>query len=288
MKLIITLISLTVGLFRIVAAELPSVDAPNGTELLPFQEYPSAADKKNWGDAVEGFQIALELDKSEVPEGEPILATVFIRNVSEKPLSYFVSIPERNSRIVVTDQTGQELAQKRTAKTAFSDRIIASKNYTTQPGHQRQYTIRLDQLFDFKSSETYSVRVHRVVPKTNSATLEMSEAWSPSANLRITRKALNAPREIDPNSTSQSVSGLGAKTNVSSVRAAPFSDRTDQNRTAPSNSPDTIALPLSYGASMAEGGSFTPRRKIGAGILAVLLALSFVFLWRAARRKWEG
>src|SRR5437588_386756 len=46
----------------------------------------------NWGRATEGFRLSVRLSKSVFTNGEPVVATVFLRNVTDGPLIYFISL----------------------------------------------------------------------------------------------------------------------------------------------------------------------------------------------------
>jgi hypothetical protein len=276
MKILATTVSLIFGLIDAVSAESPPQDAVIGAQPLPSQDYPVATGNKNWGETIEGFQAALEFEKNEVPEGEPVHATVLIRNVSEKPLSYFVTIPEKNSRFVVTDQAGQVLAPRSVTKTGFSDRAIASRRYITRPGYARQFRIRLDELFDLQPGQIYSVRNYRRVPKIDSGTLDKSEVLSPAATVQITRKALN----VGQREHSNLLHGIASITNATANSVSTVQ--------APEPSPQPVtSLGSNLAATNPTQKSFhhrlTQRPLVSGAIVACIALLIGLFVYSKSR-----
>ncbi len=151
---------------------------------------PSEADPEgNWGEVTEGFQLSIRLEKEVFTNGEPVNATVILRNVSGRPLKYEVmygaddgiklNLLKGESRVAVTNNpTG----------TNFLDRLRTIRSgsmgiYTSPPGTQRKFTKRIDQGFDLTSTGGYVVTAKRTVPSTNAAAFK--NAVSGSARFRI-------------------------------------------------------------------------------------------------------
>src|SRR5215472_4660471 len=63
--------------------------ARHAKESRPAKEDPEG----NWGAVNEGFQLSIRLSKSTFTNGEPVVATIILRNVHDKPLTYYVFYP---------------------------------------------------------------------------------------------------------------------------------------------------------------------------------------------------
>jgi hypothetical protein len=60
-------------------------DYKNGTdEHLPAEQFPAG----NWGQATNGIQVSLRFDKPDYTNGEPITATILVRNISSQRMPY--------------------------------------------------------------------------------------------------------------------------------------------------------------------------------------------------------
>src|SRR5207247_4417721 len=75
--------------------------------MSKFSRPPGEDPQGNWGVVSEGFQMSVRFDKESFVVGEPIVATVVIRNVSDRPLWYWISVPDLDSIIVINDQKTQ-------------------------------------------------------------------------------------------------------------------------------------------------------------------------------------
>lgn len=64
--------------------------AKQAKDARPAEDDPEG----NWGQISEGFQLSIRLSKNTFTNGEPVSASILLRNVSDKPLTYYVSIPK--------------------------------------------------------------------------------------------------------------------------------------------------------------------------------------------------
>src|SRR6516165_5223792 len=64
--------------------------AKHANESHPAKDDPDG----KWGQIKDGFLLSVRMAKSTFTNGEPVLAIIILRNVSNNPLTYFVSYPK--------------------------------------------------------------------------------------------------------------------------------------------------------------------------------------------------
>src|ERR1035437_5486511 len=66
----------------------------------------------NWGAVSEGFQLSIRFPKESFTNGEAIVASILLRNVTNTPLTYYVSFPRDVEQELVLKKQGQRLLGK--------------------------------------------------------------------------------------------------------------------------------------------------------------------------------
>ena len=111
-------------------------------ECLPAEQDPEG----HWGQVANGFQLSLRFEKAVFTNGEPILATMFMRNVSNATQSYFRPIR------VVSSKNGN--IQKNKYDTGLFDQSLTPVT-TLFPQTQNKYRDKLNQSYDLSESGQY-------------------------------------------------------------------------------------------------------------------------------------
>ncbi|MGH7989516.1 MAG: hypothetical protein ACREDS_04880 [Limisphaerales bacterium] len=117
-------------------------EAQNSPESKPASEDPEG----NWGQATNGFQLSLRFEKQSFTNGEPVIATMLMRNVTDKSQIYF-----RPTHVAAT-KDGKPL--KRKDETGFMQ-ITVSPETKLFPQTQNKYQENLNQIFDLSESGEY-------------------------------------------------------------------------------------------------------------------------------------
>jgi hypothetical protein len=149
--------------------------AKRAKESRPADEDPEG----HWGAPSQGYQLSIRLEKGTFTNGEPVIASVLLRNVSDRPLMYWVSTLGRETEVVVAK--GQErLSGKDEVKpgATFAERLAhldvgSSWDCTSPVGSQRRLVLELDKLFDLTTNGQYTAQARRRVPTLD----KKSEVW---------------------------------------------------------------------------------------------------------------
>jgi hypothetical protein len=114
----------------------------------------------NWGTASEGFQLSIRFEKQVFVVGEPIAATILLRNVSVEDLHYHDLLGlGRDFKLLVVNQQRKALAD-------LADHSRGkSRWHTLFKGTQHKVQVRLDSRFDMSAAGEYVVSVARRVPE---------------------------------------------------------------------------------------------------------------------------
>jgi hypothetical protein len=132
----------------------------------------------NWGSVSEGFRLSLRFTTTESKRGQPITATVLVRNVSQQDLEFDRLMTDWDFQFRVSDNFGHLLKDVNPAEPGF----LGHKTFPLYPRTQRKYIIRLDPHFVFEKGE-YSISVKTRVPKLEG--LGTSEIASDTASVKI-------------------------------------------------------------------------------------------------------
>jgi len=156
-------------------------EAQKAKECRPAEQDPEG----HWGKATHGCQMSLRLDKQEFTNGEPVILTSLLRNVSDKPITYLRQIVlEQPSPIYVSVWKGE---QKQHLKT--DDRIAvahSANNVTLQPRTQHRYTLQLDRFYDLTTNGLYTIQAEYGSTNSNTAFPVLAPGQEPIASQKVT------------------------------------------------------------------------------------------------------
>ena len=71
----------------------------------------------NWGQISEGFQLSIRFSKDTFTNGEPVIASILLRNVSDRPITYYVSYPKDDEMKLSVRRGQEQLSRKDEIKT---------------------------------------------------------------------------------------------------------------------------------------------------------------------------
>jgi hypothetical protein len=138
----------------------------------------------HWGDLTEGFRLSLRLDKAAYTEGEPIVATILARNVSEHELEYpVIQGVDWDFRFLVSDEQNQSVQENRQSEPSGT---TGTKSLVVYPRTQRRFVIRLEGRLPLTKPGVYAILAKTKVPKLHKQGLV--EISSGTAQIRILRK----------------------------------------------------------------------------------------------------
>jgi hypothetical protein len=128
-------------------------DAEKAKESRPADQDPEG----HWGKVVDGFQLSLRFERQEFSNGEPIIVSILMRNVSDKRLTYIrETVNGRPSPIYVAVWKEQEKLKLET-----DDNLVPRASATKvdlYPRTQHRYRLRLDKFYDLSKPGVYSVQ----------------------------------------------------------------------------------------------------------------------------------
>lgn len=117
-------------------------EAEHLPECHPAEDDPDG----HWGLATNGFQLSLRFKKMTFTNGEPLVAIMFIRNITNNSLSYF------RPSYVIARKDGNIL--KRKDETGLME-ITALPITTIFPQTQNKYLENLDKSYDLSENGNY-------------------------------------------------------------------------------------------------------------------------------------
>jgi hypothetical protein len=152
---------------------------------------PAAQDPEgHWGPVTEGFQLSIRLQKASFTNGEPVTASVILRNVSGRLLRYFAAYANDPLLKIVLMRDRERVPsideQKSNAPPGKALRPILTGSmgsFQSPPGTQRKFLVRLDKLFELRTNGEYVVQAIRVVPSLDTKSEE--EVASGKATFQI-------------------------------------------------------------------------------------------------------
>jgi hypothetical protein len=178
--------------------------ARHAKESQPAEEDPEG----NWGKPVDGLQMSIRFDKASFAPGEPIVANVIFRNLTNHLMAAPAFVPDYHSELVVADEKGKPLETRETIEerklveegkiTDFQRRlrhILQDPKWASLMPHcQYKCTVALDKLFDMSQPGRYRIFVlYRDKDLSTNAT---------SGTAQITITAERQPKPLDvPKST---------------------------------------------------------------------------------------
>ena len=170
--------------------EIPASPKPTAPATASRDSRPATDDPEgNWGSVTEGFQLSIRFGKDTFTNGEPVIASIILRNVSTNKLWYPVAygVDRQTTLVLKRDQNvvprrgepklGTSLEARLEAVQAGAEGLCPS-----WVGTQRRFYLGLNGRFEL-SPGTYSVEVRRRV--TNLNRTAMVEAASGRASFRV-------------------------------------------------------------------------------------------------------
>ncbi len=119
-----------------------------------------------WGAITNGFQLSLQLGKHEYRLGDPIIATIFLKNVRKTPATLAAFGPTTDIKISVTYGDGKPVPRTRYGiEVDKSQEITASTPIVIESGKQFGYKIEVHTIFDMTAEGDYLITAKRQVPK---------------------------------------------------------------------------------------------------------------------------
>jgi hypothetical protein len=123
----------------------------------------------HWGMPWEGIQLSIRLQKKVFTNGEPIMASITLRNVSDRVRYFWISKPRPEIDTKMVLLRGQErLSIRNDAQPGLSFQqrlktVWVGKFYQEQlmPGTQRQFLRNLSEMFDLTVLGSYSAHAEQ-------------------------------------------------------------------------------------------------------------------------------
>jgi hypothetical protein len=124
---------------------------------MPAELFPEG----NWGAPQNGFQLSIRFEKQNYVSGEPVVATILLRNVTNSLVKYTaMTMTSQSSPIglIVADEKGK-------LTPVNSDDVIVSsvRDVTLYPGTQNKFEERLDTMYNLQTNQNFTVNASLVV-----------------------------------------------------------------------------------------------------------------------------
>jgi hypothetical protein len=226
-----------------------------------------------WGSSAEGFELAVGMAKDSLEQGSPVEAIVVLRNTGDS-VRYFLS----NWRweegdfgfTIVRDR--EEQVERR----SFGPSLGGFVPKELPPHSAITNKVRLDSLYDLTKPGTYVVTASRGVPPvseaTNRSAFGISRVESGNVLFRIT-STNTSPASATSSTLRQGVVGNSVELDSSRSKTNAEVLKTSAAEIAPQT------------RKVVSQNPFLNRRKLGAGVAALLVVMLLAILWRASRRK---
>jgi len=142
------------------------LEAQSAQESLPEQNDPAG----HWGESSGGFRLSLRFAKASYTNGEPVLARILLRNVSDKLLVFIVSdtgdpgdsfaVFRSNEKLRRRDEPGPNATLREKLNAIQS----GATHYCESPPHtQREFVVDLTKVFDLGTNGQYIAVASREV-----------------------------------------------------------------------------------------------------------------------------
>jgi hypothetical protein len=263
------------------------------------------------GEALSGWQLTLQFEKSSYEPGEPVIAIVTLKNVSDEDQTWTGALLD-SSDITFIASRGREHPRVEPWTGVFSANAAGSQfQHTMASKESRVYRIQLDQRMDLTQPGSYVVTATRIVPEAAyrfefnpDGKLEVVPLDRPhthrneklrSANVVIEMAKAKAGAALDSPSSSKESSPSNSPpkqipTTSAGIRARqPDSTSEDsaEHSSSEANLMDSRATNPST-TSNAQQSGFPSGKAFAGGMIAALLAFIGAVLWRGALRKPAG
>ena len=264
-------------------------ETPEETEL-PRETLPAEADSESaWGPVSGGYRLCLRFEKEVFQLGEPIVASVLVRNVSDVFLWDGLGIGG-NAQFFVADVSGKEVRVKVPLPPATRREMIALWR-----GTQYKFKVPLSDVFALDRPGVYTVSANKEVGATRVPT---NVLMSGIATIRIvasktsddssTHRTISTASEssqvsrIDEGATGQSAGAPAEMTRTGAIASVQPSQATSSMPTAEPQSNSSASTSESGGTHL--GFASSPVR-ISASVFVLLVAAALVYILRRVRRS---
>jgi hypothetical protein len=174
------------------AAALLRPEQVESAKLAP-ESRPAVDDPEgNWGFVSHGFQLSLRFAKQEFTNGEPVVANIILRNVTEQELWYSASFgPELDYPAGSLLATGPDyrLAKRRVQDTPPIS--FSARHFRLLPGTQRKYQCPAQERFDLAQTGIYAFTAKAMVPRQAGGGFD--EVLTGNAVIRIVNQTATPP-----------------------------------------------------------------------------------------------
>ena len=273
-----------------------AVDCALPGETLDAQADPNG----NWGFPNEGIQLSVRFEKVEFRVGEPIVASIIVRNVHDTLRMSGTTTPDQ-TEFVLTDEKGRRAPRK---DLAAPDAPFAERLRGTSPrafggplpvGRQLKYKLILSDTFNLTAPGTYELRAIKNIPKLDES--GYGQVMSGSARFQVVASKGTDASKTEPSAshatnaiqTSRSIAAANGQTTgipaeLTSTRAT--TQPTNTASSTPGNHPQADSSPARSEASGTHLGVASGAVRIGASLLVLLFAAGLVYVVvRRARRR---
>jgi hypothetical protein len=221
-----------------------------------------------WGQAVNGFSVGLSVSNTVSSFGQPLFATVSVRNDSDAQQWLTITPFEVLTSFIATDENRRQVEVKR--RDVESPSAPGSRSLPLSPGGVWSDTVNLHDFLILTNSGDFVVTAKRSI-RPNSFGL------SENVLLRLTGESSSTGKTSTILTSAATSHVAFSNFNTGAVSA--------RGRSSSPNPPGANAAPAVQHEPVAPASSFTLAQKMGTGIVAGLAALILLILWHAARRK---
>jgi hypothetical protein len=268
--------------------------------VLPAECLPADSDPRgNWGFATEGFQLSIRFPQAEVRLGQPVTATLLLRNTTESELGYLAFLGTGTDwplgELAASD--AQYRAVPRTRNPQDKRSLDGSGRWFTLPARtQRKYTVRVDGVFQLARTGDYTVWAMARVPTLDGT--GHAEVQSGNALIRIaareetTESKVASPEAVNEGRTSAAEINHPAQS--AATDASPAERRSDfvgrqqldvpRVETADTTARAMAAAPLAPELS-AHSSFLSLNWRLGFWLIMTSLFGTVFFCWLLRRRQ---
>ena len=170
----------------------------------------------NWGEPSSGMQMSIRLEKSTYKVGEPVNATIIVRNLDQKSREYRVFYPDERGfglSLFAQGRAGPVLSKidsRATNEFGKVSRLPITKvgHFWLSPATQQKHEVRLDRIYDLTRPSSYMVSASRDIldPDTGGTSListkfaafEIVSGGGPDSRTNIQPGSVVSPPVLSP------------------------------------------------------------------------------------------
>jgi hypothetical protein len=145
-------------------------EARTQRECLPAELFPEG----NWGVPQDGLQLSIRFEKQSYLSGEPVLATILLRNITNRTQVLAITVgsgPAGNPvGINAIDQSGKVIAQKTNEIS-----IVSGRPLQIFPGTQRKFQEDVSSIYFLPINEAVTVNACLMVGTTHRVEIQSAK-----------------------------------------------------------------------------------------------------------------